>query len=120
MGTCLSDDMAALRLLDNYFISLTETGYVNKKTKSNFLFYLFLMDFVDVLCDYMTGDDIARINSLLCSIFTNGGCLLPYQTIIKNRGVVGKAGYMGILGPRVIESKKKVRYSEDDVTRFKA
>ena len=88
----------ALGLLDGYFNDVALTGYVRHSNVKRFLLYLFLLDFVDVSCPFLTSEDYSLIDELLRKIMNGNSCLLPYDLFCKYRT---SAGYPGCPDDRI-------------------
>jgi hypothetical protein len=69
---------------------LSRTGYVNQKTTSRYLIYMFLCDFTDTVYDYFCEEDYDLVNSRLTELMSGGGCLLPYKTLPGRHVHIGK------------------------------
>lgn len=78
-----------ITLLDRYFSTLEETGYLSNGTTCRFLLYLFLLQFTDAVFTFMTEKDYIQVRSLLEEIFSGGDCLLPYPIACQYRSVLG-------------------------------
>ena len=52
---------------------------------------------------FVTDEDYVKIDSLLKKLFTNGGCLMPYQVLCTNRVELSK--YRGSGDVRITEDK---------------
>ena len=85
----------ALPIVSKYFDMLASMGYVKHPTVRRFLIYLFLIDFTEWVYPFLTDCDYNLLDKALVKIFTDGGCLLPYQVIQTNRDKVAKA-YVGV------------------------
>lgn len=108
------DEKKALGTLGNYFNLLEHTGYVKHETMVRFLIYLFLLDFVENVCDYITDEDYMMIERAMSVLFTGAGCLLPYNVFCINKATLGKNWYMGhSFGLRVTEVGRTERITED-------
>ena len=84
------DNITADAYLGSYFNTLKATGYVKHSIVTRFLVYTFLIDFVDVMKDYITEEDYAMIGALLNRLFTSGNCLLPYEVFCNNKLQIAK------------------------------
>ena len=112
----LIENEKALALVNRYFTMLGNTGYVKQKTVSRYLLYLFLVDFVDTLYFFMTDEDYDKVSTLLTSLFSGAGCLLPYKLNCSQHAVVGLPTYMGYVTTRNTEDNE-TRITEDEYTR---
>lgn len=74
----LIDNRKALQTLKDYFSVLERVGYVKETTVRRYILYLFLLEFVDSVSEFITDDDRVVIDRLMKKLFTNGGCLLSY------------------------------------------
>ena len=120
MLTLIEKDSVALGLLDKYYSYLSTTGYVKKSTNKRYLVYLFLLDFLNIMCAFFTEEDYEKLNRLLVALFSNGDCLLPYHVFEKCRTIIGYPYYMGNAMPRITEVNRIIRNSEELDVRFKA
>ena len=108
----------AFEHLNRYFSMLKSTGYVKHDIVLRFLIYLFFIDFVDNVYDFITEEDYNVINRALSVLFSSGNCLLPYTVFCANRALMGKATigrahYMGIFNVRVTEVDGTKRITEN-------
>lgn len=78
-------------LLGGYYNRLGQTGYVSKGITCKFMVYLFVVDFVNAVHDFMSSTDYCMVESLLTDIFANGGCLLPFEP-----GAINTAYFTGV------------------------
>lgn len=99
----LVDERKVLSFIDSYYIALEKTGYVKHSTVSKLLLYEFLTDFIENVIFFVTDEDYVKIDSLLKKLFTNGGCLMPYQVLCTNRVELSK--YRGSGDVRITEDK---------------
>ncbi|MBQ3949111.1 MAG: hypothetical protein II661_01430 [Bacteroidales bacterium] len=107
------NDKRILERVQSYFEILKKTGYVKPGTTSRYLLYIFLYDFVDVLYDFMTGDDYAKINKILRSLFGEGNCLFPYNSTLAPCAHMGKPHYEGYPTEQITEDAQDTeRYTE--------
>lgn len=103
----------ALKVLDGYYELLSKTGYVPHKTLKYLMIYMFLLDFVEYLHEYITEDDYQIIERLLVKLFANGGCLFPYPVFCTRRATLktNKA----ILSKNKPYDGYSVRLTENDI-----
>ena len=111
----------ALKTIDKYIDMVSLTGYVKHDVMRRMLTYLFIIDFVEYTHDFFTRWDYDTIAVLLEKLFSNGGCLLPYQIFCTNRAKIGRAHYMGSLRLRATEDEtfgeRIKRITEDEILR---
>lgn len=108
------DDRRVLELVQRYFNALKEVGYVPADTTFNYMLYLFLYDFVDVLYELFGEEDYDQVNRLLISIFSDGSCLMPYESYGNCRVKVGNNRYNGEMIRRITEGfGSRDRIAED-------
>ena len=95
-------------VLDNYFNTLFNTGYVKRPTVKRFLAWLYLMDFVEMVYTCLTDEDYNIINDALICLFSSGCCLLPYDAISENPSDVNISGsiYFGTFNIRETEMRQ--------------
>ena len=106
----------ALPIVNRYLDMLARTGYVKHPTALRLLAYLFLVERTEWVYDFMTDKDYHKMDIALVKMFTDGGCLMPYQVIAANRLRIGRtytgvAHYTGVVTMRVTE-KNEQRISE--------
>ena len=101
--------------IEAYFNLLKKTGYVRHGMTSRYLVYMFLCDFTDTLYDFFSECDYNLVNKKLVSLFSDGGCLLPYQTSPGRHAHIGTPRYEKNYNRRITEdaSENKDRISED-------
>lgn len=106
--------------MQSYFNLLKQTGYVNDKLTFRYLIYLFLYDFTDSLYDFFTEEDYYCVQRLLLNIFSDGGCLLPYENFTSDHIKIGTPRYEGHGIKRLSEvlSGDKDRWANDDNLRL--
>lgn len=106
-----------LELLMNYCAQLDNTGYVRHSAVSRLLLYVFIIDFVNSLSEYMTDTDYKAIYKKLLDIFGVHCCILPYKPIIDERAVYfGKPVYTGAFSIKNTEADDE-RITEDSTYR---
>lgn len=113
----LFNEHRALDVATRYINLLEKTGYVKPALVKKFVLYLFLIDFLDYTHMYFGEDEYTMVSKMLGTLFTNGGCLLPYPVFCTNRAILGRNEYMGPLKPRITEVEEEHRYTEDDYIR---
>ena len=113
------DAKAVLPKIEAYFELLKKTGYVRHGMTSRYLVYMFLCDFTDTLYDFFSECDYDVVNKKLVALFSDGGCLLPYQTSPGRRAHIGTPRYEKNYNRRITEdaSDNKDRISEDGYQR---
>lgn len=55
-----------------------------------FVIYTFLIDFIDVMAEYIAEADYWLIDELLNRLFSSGNCLLPYDVFCNGKIKVAK------------------------------
>lgn len=110
------DNRIALDHMSGYFDRLSLHGFVGEKTTQLFMRYLFLADFTDLLCTYISDADYAQINRMLNTMFGTGNCLLPYPVFCDRRTKVSY-GSRGRMVPRITESMAELRITENEKLR---
>lgn len=107
----------ALDTLNLYYNQVSQMGYVKHDVLRRFMYYIFLIDFVEYTHDFFTQKDYDVIADALGSLFSTGGCMLPYPVMCANRGTLGRAHYMGTFKVRVTEVEGDDRITEDEILR---
>ena len=102
MLVAIEKDRAA-KLLKEYFSYLSTTGYVRQTIKGRYLFWLFILYFVENVYPLLTENDYSVINNALIKLFSSGGCLLSYQFLPRTDVTVGSSLYMGSFSIRTTE-----------------
>ena len=115
----LLDEPLALKISSKYFSYLEQTGYMKHRTVMRFLAYQFLLDLVEYTHFFYEEEDYEKVGAALSSLFTNGGCLLPFPVFCANRATLGRNEYMGVMKVRKTEdlSGYEDRSTEDDYYR---
>jgi len=87
-------------ILGRYFGQLSETGYVKPNGVSRLLVVLFVLDMIQYMAPYISGDDYRMIGRFMHSL--EGDCLLPYTVYCINRSAYYAYGDDGddYAGPR--------------------
>lgn len=67
------------KILNGYFDELSRKGYVSRYMVKKLIVWLFLVDFVERVYRLMTSEDYNKVNDALICLFSNAGCLLPYE-----------------------------------------
>ena len=116
-----TNDNMVLAHLQSYYNLLKKTGYISDKMTFRYLLYLFLYDFTESLYDFFTDCDYKKVNRLLVSIFSDGGCLLPYTNFVHDHIKVGTPRYEGFVTKRITEdlSGNEDRITENGYQRVK-
>lgn len=110
----------ALQTLKLYYNQVQRTGYVKHDVLKRFMYYIFLIDFVEYTHDFFTERDYDIVADALARLFSTGGCMLPYPVMCANRGTLGRAHYMGTLEVRATEDEEITnRATEDMIIRKK-
>ena len=99
------DQKNVLKVLEDYFGTLSLTGYVRHDNIPRLLVYLFLADFVEFTYDFLTKEDYETLSKVLRRQFVNGGCLFPYPLFCVNRATLGKSHYIGNVRLRTTEGR---------------
>lgn len=109
----------ALNIHERYFTILEKTGYIKPNSMVRFLAYQFILDLVEYGHAFFTEEDYDKVNAALEFLFSNGGCLLPYQVFCTNRVTVGRNEYLREMKIRKTEDASDYldRYTEDDYHR---
>lgn len=113
----LLDEKVALGYADKYLTALSKTGFVSGVTTRKTLAYLFLVDFVETLYEFLDETDYRIIGKALTKLFTGGGCLLPYPVFCDGRAKLGSPSYMGGGVLRRSEGDDALRISQDFILR---
>jgi len=71
----------AKAILDKYFGALMGRGYVKRDVVKRFIFWLFLLDFVEKVYMLLDNEDYNKISHVLDCIFYANNCLLSYKNI---------------------------------------
>ena len=108
------EENKAIDLIKRYFASLQETGYVSQGTMSKMVLYFFLLDFIDCIYPYLTEEDYRQINELMLTLFSGGGCLLPYPVFTNRCATLGKPYTLNTPSIRAIEITDNLRSTEDE------
>ena len=87
-------------IVKRYYTKAAVTGYIAHPFVKRMMAYMFLIDFVETLYPYFEDDGTYRlVDRAMVKIFTDGGCIFPYEAIHANYlqmvDAVGKAHYMG-------------------------
>lgn len=90
----------ALPIVARYYNKASVSGYVPHVSVKRMMAYMFLISFIEIMYPYIDDDDSYRLfDRAFVKLFTDGGCLFPYQAIHANYlqlvDAVGKAHYMG-------------------------
>jgi hypothetical protein len=103
----------ASNILGGYYELLSKTGYVAHKAMRSLMIYIFILDMVEYMHDYIDEIDYKFIEIALAEVFARGGCLFPYPVFCINRAELKTN--------KAIMSKKKtmdgyaVRLTESDI-----
>lgn len=68
-------------VLDGYFSMLSNTGYIPVKASNKFVLYIFLIEFVHNLAQYISEDDYDLIVLAMQKLFTGECCLFKYPSM---------------------------------------
>lgn len=107
-------------ILKNYFTLLRKAGYVKHPVVFRMLAYLFLLDFISSVSNFIDEKDYLIINRVMKQLFSSGDCLLPYPVYCINRATLGESTLMtGNFRFRSPETDTSIlRTSEDDLYRI--
>lgn len=107
----------AMPIVKRYYTKATVTGYVAHPLVKRMMAYMFLIDFIETLYPYFEDDGTYRlIDMAMVKIFTDGGCIFPYEATHANYLQIGKAHYMGNSSLR-ITTDNIMRETENDYLR---
>ena len=115
----LINERIPLGIQKRYYSVLEQTGYMKHDTTLRYLVYIFLLDFIDYAHGFFTEEDYNKVSKALSTLFSDGGCLMPYPVFCTNRAVLGRNEYMGTLKNRITEDLlgNDDRFTEDDYMR---
>ena len=86
----------ALSIVSRYYTKAAITGYIAHSSVQRMLAYFFLIDFVETLYPYFVDyNDYQNVNMAFVKIFSDGGCLFPYEAMNPDSLIIGKSHYMG-------------------------
>ena len=103
----------ALEHMSKYYDMLELTGYVKRDISRRFLIYMFIIDLLDCVYNYITDEDYNVINNALNVLFSTRNCLLPYVVFCTNRAQIGKAvkeqaHYIGLPNQRTTHGNNEI------------
>lgn len=76
-------------VINNYYNQLVAMGYVKHDTVVRILVYMFILDLIDVMGDYITREDYDLLANIYRKLFADGCCLLPYDEFCVKRAFLG-------------------------------
>ena len=91
----LVDTNKASKYTATFFDELSRSGYINSGTVRRYLIYLFLVDFIETLYDYIGEDDYKNIGRAMINLFANDSCLFPYSSFCTNYLKLGSSRFTG-------------------------
>lgn len=104
----------AIETLNRYFTTISATGYVKPIVVKRFLAYLFLVDFVEKIYEFLDESDYNFIRDALLKLFSTGCCLLPYELFCKNRTFIAESEHSNVFVVRIAEKDSWHRITEGD------
>lgn len=97
------DTTNAKPIMDAYYRTLGSRGYVNRNIVKRYIFWLFLMSFVDNVYYLLGDDDYNQINDVLNCLLSANRCLIPYEEI-SSRARVQESVYYETFSLRKAEN----------------
>lgn len=90
-------------ILKDYYKQLSAMGYTKRPVVGRFVFWLFILYFVERVYTLFTEKDYNLINKALIKLFSSGDCLFSYKLIKSKKVTVGRPIYMGSFRIRTTE-----------------
>lgn len=121
MLTAIDNDKA-LSYVSKYFTLVSRTGYAKHNIVQWYLFYLFIIDFVNWVYPYFTDDDYKKVDMAIVKLFSGGNCLVPYQVFSYDKLKIARhVGLAHYTGPSILRKTEPVGYTrttEDETLRI--
>lgn len=103
----------AAGILKDYYTHLSATGFTKHGIVSRYLFWLFILYFVERVYALLSEKDYNLINKALIKLFSSGDCLCSYKLMQTKKVTLGEPIYMGTFLIRTTE-ENSWRATESD------